>query len=107
MMNVGRHGYRINLFASSVEGARAVPELLAGVRYFNHYADRYDVFVIIRGGGSLESLQAFNNEMLVREIAAMPIPVIAGIGHEKDITLATLIADAGVSTPTAGRSSGC
>ena len=101
MMNVGRHGYVIDLYASSVEGARAVPELLAGVRMFNRHADRYDVLVIIRGGGSLESLQAFNNEMLVREIANSKIPVIAGIGHEKDITLATLVADAGVSTPTA------
>jgi exodeoxyribonuclease VII large subunit len=101
MMNVGRHGYVIDLYASSVEGARAVPELLAGVRQFNRYADRYDALVIIRGGGSLESLQAFNNEMLVREIALSKIPVIAGIGHEKDITLAALVADAMVSTPTA------
>ncbi len=101
MMNVGRHGYVIDLYASSVEGARAVPELLAGVRMFNRHADRYDALVIIRGGGSLESLQAFNNEMLVREIATSKIPVIAGIGHEKDITLVTLVADAGVSTPTA------
>lgn len=101
MMNVGRHGYRIDLFASSVEGARAVPELLSGLRYFRKHVDRYDVLVVIRGGGSLESLQAFNNEALVREIAEFPIPVIAGIGHEKDITLATLVADAGVSTPTA------
>jgi exodeoxyribonuclease VII large subunit len=101
MMNVGRHGYRIDLYASSVEGARAVPELLSGLRYFRKHVDRYDVLVVIRGGGSLESLQAFNNEALVREIAEFPIPVIAGIGHEKDITLATLVADAGVSTPTA------
>lgn len=101
MMNVGRRGYRIDLFATSVEGARAVPELLSGFRYFRKHADRYDVLVVIRGGGSLESLQAFNNETLVREIAGFPIPVIAGIGHEKDITLATLVADAGVSTPTA------
>jgi exodeoxyribonuclease VII large subunit len=101
MMNVGRHGYRIDLFASSVEGARAVPELLSGLRYFRKHADRYDVLAVIRGGGSLESLQAFNNEALVRDIASFPIPVIAGIGHEKDITLATLVADAGVSTPTA------
>lgn len=101
MTNVGRHGYRIDLFASSVEGARAVPELLGGLRYFRKRADRYDVLVVVRGGGSLESLQAFNNEALVREIATFTIPVIAGIGHEKDITLASLVADAMVSTPTA------
>lgn len=101
MTNVGRHGYRIDLYPSSVEGARAVPELLAGVRFFNRTPERYDCLVVIRGGGSLESLQAFNNEMLVREIADSKIPVVAGIGHEKDITLSTLVADAMVSTPTA------
>lgn len=101
MMNVGRHGYRIDLYASSVEGARAVPELLAGVRHFQKHADSYDLLVVIRGGGSLESLAAFNNETLVREIASFPIPVIAGIGHEKDVTLSALVADAMVSTPTA------
>lgn len=101
MMNVGRHGYAIDLYASSVEGARAVPELLAGVRRFNRTPERYDCLVVIRGGGSLESLQAFNNEALVRAIADSKIPVIAGIGHEKDVTLSALVADAMVSTPTA------
>lgn len=101
MTNVGRHGYRISLYPSSVEGKRAVFELLAGVRYFNAHPDRYDALVIIRGGGSLESLQAFNNEALVRAVADSKIPVIAGVGHEKDITLAALAADAMVSTPTA------
>ncbi len=101
MTNVGRHGYRISLYPSSVEGKRAVFELLAGVRYFNAHPERYDALVIIRGGGSLESLQGFNNEALVRAVADSKIPVIAGVGHEKDITLAALVADAMVSTPTA------
>lgn len=101
MMNVGRHGYMIDLYASSVEGARAVPELLSGLRYFRKNAGKYDALVIIRGGGSLESLAAFNNEALVREIADSPIPVVAGIGHEKDVTIASLVADVMVSTPTA------
>ena len=101
MTNVGRHGYRISLFPSSVEGKRAVFELLAGIRYFNAHPELYDVLVIIRGGGSLESLQAFNNEALVRAVADSKIPVIAGVGHEKDITLAALVADVMVSTPTA------
>jgi exodeoxyribonuclease VII large subunit len=101
MMNVGRHGFRIDLYASSVEGARAVPELLAGVGLFNRTPEKYDCLVIIRGGGSFESLAAFNNETLVRAIADSKIPVIAGIGHEKDVTLSALVADAMVSTPTA------
>ncbi|MEN8252251.1 MAG: exodeoxyribonuclease VII large subunit, partial [Patescibacteria group bacterium] len=57
--------------------------------------------VIVRGGGSLESLQAFNNEVIVRMIADFPVPVIAGVGHDEDETITTLVADHGASTPTA------
>jgi exodeoxyribonuclease VII large subunit len=57
--------------------------------------------VVIRGGGSLESLQPFNNEALVKEIVDFPVPVIAGIGHDKDAPLFTLAADVSESTPTA------
>ncbi len=59
------------------------------------------MLVVMRGGGSLESLMAFNNESLVREVADFPVPVIAAIGHEKDIPLMSLAADAMPSTPTA------
>jgi exodeoxyribonuclease VII large subunit len=101
MMNVGAHGYRIHLHSTSVEGARAVPEIVTALRYFEAHASEYDVLVIIRGGGSLESLQAFNNETLVRMIASSTLPVLAGIGHERDVSLVALAADAMVSTPTA------
>jgi len=57
--------------------------------------------VLVRGGGSLESLLAFNNEALVREIVNFPVPVLVGVGHEKDISLVGLAADKMVSTPTA------
>ena len=100
-MNVGRYGYRIRLYDTSVEGARAVPEIMKALRYFDRHTDEYDVLVIVRGGGSLESLQAFNNERLVRAIADSKLPVLAGIGHEKDVSLAALTADVMVSTPTA------
>ena len=82
-----------------MEGQLAVADLLAAVRSFRK--KDIDVLVIIRGGGSLESLLAFNNEMLVREISRFPKPVICGIGHDKDVTLAALAADVAVSTPTA------
>ena len=98
-MNVGKYGYQISFCPSTVEGARATQELLAAVRTLAK--KDLDLLVITRGGGSLESLQAFNNEKLVRALADFPAPVIAGIGHEQDETLATLIADLGVSTPTA------
>jgi exodeoxyribonuclease VII large subunit len=59
-----------------------------------------DVLVLIRGGGSWESLQAFNSEVLAKAIFASKIPVICGIGHEKDVTIASLVADFRASTPT-------
>lgn len=97
--NLGKHGYRIQFVNSKVEGQAAVHDLLSAINYFDD--KNIDVLVIIRGGGSLESLQAFNNEALVRRIADFKTPVICGIGHEKDIPLASLAADLMVSTPTA------
>lgn len=97
--NLGKYGYRISFVNSRVEGQIAVRSLLSAIKYFD--GKNIDVLVIIRGGGSLESLQAFNNEALVRKIADFKIPVICGIGHDKDIPLASLAADKAVSTPTA------
>ncbi len=103
--NLGNYGLEVLLVHASVEGARAVPELLRALDMLS--AQNIDVLVITRGGGSLESLQAFNNESLVRALADFKVPVIAGIGHERDETLATLVADAGVSTPTAAARAIC
>lgn len=97
--NLGKYGFKISFVNSRVEGLIAVQSLLAAIKYFK--GKDIDVLVIIRGGGSLESLQAFNNEFLVREIANFKIPVICGIGHDKDVPLASLAADMKVSTPTA------
>ena len=99
--NVGNYGFKIKLFDSFVEGKQAVFNLIEGIEFFNKKYPDIDVIVITRGGGSLESLQAFNTEVLVREIADSRIPVLAGIGHEKDVPLAALAADLMVSTPTA------
>ncbi len=100
-MNIGRFGLKIDLYPSGVEGSRAIHELIAAVKAVKRQAHQYDVLVIVRGGGSLESLQAFNNEALVEMLRTLPIPVLAGIGHEKDITLSALVADRMESTPTA------
>lgn len=97
--NIGRFGYKINFVDSRVEGIMAVKDLINAVKYFRDKP--IDVLVIIRGGGSLESLQAFNNEALIREIVKMPMPVICGIGHDKDVPLLSYVADKAVSTPTA------
>lgn len=99
LTNLGRYGFKINFMDSRVEGQAAVRDLMSAIDYFSD--KDVDVLVIIRGGGSLESLQAFNNETLVRKIADFGKPVICGIGHEKDVPLASLAADKMVSTPTA------
>ena len=97
--NLGKFGFKIKAVDSRVEGQQAIKNLLDSIKFFKN--QDIDVLVIIRGGGSLQSLMAFDNEILVKEIFSFPVPVIAGIGHHKDITLAALAADACESTPTA------
>ena len=97
--NIGKHGFKIQMIDSRVEGQEAIKDLLSAIRTFKK--KNIDVLVVIRGGGSLESLQPFNNETLVKEIVDFPVPIIAGIGHDKDTPLFTLAADASESTPTA------
>jgi exodeoxyribonuclease VII large subunit len=97
--NIGKFGYKISFIDSRVEGQLATEELLNSIRTFRD--KDIDVLVIIRGGGSMESFLPFNNEILVREVATFPVPVLAGIGHEKDVSLLALASDMMVSTPTA------
>jgi len=97
--NIGKFGYRISFIDSRVEGQFATEELLNSIKTFRN--KEIDVLVIIRGGGSMESFLPFNNETLVREVASFPIPILVGIGHEKDVSLVALASDMMVSTPTA------
>ena len=97
--NLGRFGFQIKFIDSRVEGLEAVKDLLNSVKTMKK--QEIDILVIMRGGGSLESFLAFNNEVLIREIASLPFPVIAAIGHDKDVPLLSLVADQMVSTPTA------
>lgn len=96
--NLGKYGFKVKMIDSRVEGQAAVDNLLSAVRTFKN--QNIEILVIMRGGGSLESMLAFNNELLVREIADFPVPVIAAIGHHKDVPLAALAADRSVSTPS-------
>jgi len=97
LLNLGLH---IDFIHTNVEGAKAVSGIVDTVEQFNKTPEKYDALVIIRGGGSLESLQAFNNEAVCRAIFSSKIPVVAGIGHEVDVPIACLVADASASTPT-------
>ena len=83
-----------------VQGAGAAEEIAEAIRQANLLSLPIDALVIARGGGSLEDLWAFNEEVLVRAIADSRIPVVSGVGHEIDSTLADLAADVRALTPT-------
>ncbi len=97
--NLGKFGFKVFVCDSRVEGQEAVEDLLKAFRAMSK--KDIELLVIIRGGGSLQSLMAFDNEMVVREIVNFKVPVVAGIGHHEDVTLAALAADFAESTPTA------
>jgi exodeoxyribonuclease VII large subunit len=88
----------------AVEGAGAAPEIAAALRRFGNGPGQtpVDVVIVARGGGSKESLWAYNLEEVARAIAACPFPVISAVGHETDHTVADLVADVRAATPTAG-----
>ena len=90
----------VDLLPVPVQGDTAAAQIRAMLQRAIASA-RYDVIVLARGGGSLEDLWAFNDEALVRAIAASPVPVVSAIGHETDFTLADFAADLRAPTPSA------
>ncbi|MGH9746096.1 MAG: exodeoxyribonuclease VII large subunit [Candidatus Acidiferrales bacterium] len=90
----------VRLYPVKVQGEGAAKEIAAAVNYFNR-AKFADVLIVGRGGGSLEDLWAFNEEVVARAISASEIPVITGIGHEADFTIADFVADLRAPTPSA------
>ena len=88
------------IFPVPVQGAQAAAEIAAAVALAGRRGD-CDVLILARGGGSLEDLWAFNDEALARAIVASPIPIVSGIGHEIDFTIADFAADVRAPTPSA------
>jgi exodeoxyribonuclease VII large subunit len=88
------------IYPSQVQGAEAPAALVTAIEVASDRAE-VDTLIVCRGGGSLEDLWAFNDERVVRAIVSAPMPVVCGVGHESDVTLADLAADLRAPTPTA------
>ena len=94
-------GATVHLYHSQVQGEAARQQITEAINYFSSpEAPQVDVLVIIRGGGSLEDLQAFNSEDVARAIFASRVPTVVGVGHERDETIADYVADLRASTPS-------
>lgn len=94
----------VTIYPSAVQGMQAAAELCTALQTaYRRHADHgeSEVLLLVRGGGSLEDLWSFNDPALVRTIAQAPMPVVCGVGHETDFTLADFVADLRAPTPTA------
>jgi exodeoxyribonuclease VII large subunit len=93
-------GINISFLHTQVQGEPAPRQIVQALEAANAGLKKVDAIVLVRGGGSLEDLAAFNDEMVVRAVAASRTPTVVGVGHERDVTLAELAADVRASTPS-------
>src|SRR3989344_1916332 len=93
-------GMKISFIHTQVQGADAPAQIIGALQTANTDLTNLDVIILVRGGGSLEDLMAFNDEHVVRAVAGSRTPTIVGIGHERDVSLAELAADIRASTPS-------
>ncbi len=99
IINARWGGIKVTVAHTQVQGMDAPDQMIRALKFFNERSD-VQVIALLRGGGSADDLSCFNDEQLVREIAASKIPIITGIGHERDESLADLAADVRASTPS-------
>lgn len=93
-------GMEISVANVQVQGVGAAEQLVRAIEYFNGLDERPEVLAIVRGGGSADDLAVFNDEPLVRAVAASRIPTLVGVGHEVDVSLVDLAADVRAATPS-------
>ena len=93
--------FDVRLFAAVVQGDAAENSIIGALEAIAEQADEFDAAVIIRGGGSTSDLGCFDNYRLCAYIAQLPLPVITGIGHDKDVSVADMVAHTSLKTPTA------
>ncbi len=93
--------FQIELFPTAVQGDRAMPDMLRQLKQIRSQKNKFDALLLIRGGGSRLDLAAFDQPELARALAIFPLPVITGIGHEIDRSLADEVAHTSLKTPTA------
>jgi exodeoxyribonuclease VII large subunit len=99
--NPQEYYFRTELFSAQVQGEKAAETIISALDRIYEKENEFDVVVIIRGGGSQSDLECFNNYDLVYHITQFPLPVISGIGHERDETITDIVAHTSVKTPTA------
>ena len=100
-LNGSGYGYHIVLFDSVMQGTATEDSVISALEQIAERQEQFDAVVIIRGGGAVTDLNCFNSYRLSSHIAQFPLPVITGIGHDKDVSVADMVAHTSLKTPTA------